>query len=120
HPVHIDSEKRLIVHLVWAVCVREEFKDNPVSKNSDTRLCDRKIAEELRGMVDGQLGACRLALNEDRNFAIIADGIINLFPFLCSNVARELRDDLCRVEYVVTKRLKEWHDQSVLCGLFSQ
>ncbi|MOA48998.1 hypothetical protein D3C78_1718250 [compost metagenome] len=70
-------------------------------------------------MIEIQSVAELLALNEDLDGAVLTDGVVDLLPFLGSNVCGELGHHLGWIEHVVAEHsLNERHDECRLGCLF--
>ena len=78
-----------------------------------------EVAVELGGILERELRADLLALDDDLYLVIQDEGIVYLLAALHAHVGGELGDDLVRVEHVVPEHASdERHDECVLGGLF--
>lgn len=78
-----------------------------------------EVTEQLAGMIDVQRLADFLGLDENLNIALFNDGIVDLLAFLGAHIARVLRHNLRRIEYIVAQHgMDKRHDQSRFGSLF--
>lgn len=111
----VEYEEGLRVHAVGLVQVHVEVPDLPVGEHADARAGAGEVAVELTGVLERQLGAYLLALDEDLHLVVEHEGVVDLLALLHPHVGGELGNDLPGVEDVVAEGVSdERHDEGVL------
>ncbi len=65
------------------------------------------LTEKLSEMFLVQLGTQPLAFDQDHDFPISHDGIVNLFALLSDGICREFRHDFRRIEDIIPEASEE-------------
>ena len=77
-----------------------------------------KIPEQLALIVDTEFTVAGFAFDQDRRLSIMKNRIVDLFPFFDSEVGGEFRDDLFRIENVISEKLDEGHHERIFGRFF--
>ncbi len=99
----IQLHKWFFIHFVWSIQISEKAVKATIGKNGNSGAGHMKVPEQLASVIDVERITNLLAFNKDLNLAPLQNGVVNLLPLLCPDVANVLRDHLGRIKNVIPK-----------------
>ena len=102
--LHVELEEGFFIHLVFLYQIRIEAVNDTVRQNPEPCFRDMEITEKLPVM-GIQILFPVFAFDQYGRCAVLVNGIIDFLAFLDADIAGELRNDLRRIENIVSQRL---------------
>lgn len=98
---HIEDKERPGIEFVGGLQVGIEVEGSAVRQNGEPRVSHAEVPIELIQVFFLQRNRYRFALDQDPDFAVDLDRVVDLFPLFANSVCGEFGDDLGWIENLI-------------------